>query len=308
VQHTITHCNTLRLTATRGRRLARGQSGSQTAWRKYDRSYHTHDCNTLQHSATLCNTLQRTAAHCNTSAWREERVGRRQGRRHTIDCGTHMNSCCVLDTQGEKRVQDTAAHDKTVQHTATHCNSLQLTATHCNTLQHVADSRREGRVQHTTAHDRTLQHTAAQCNPLQHSNTGQTLRARGECNTLLHTFTRCNTLQHTATHCNTLQHTATQCSSLQLTPARSRHSARGESATHCCTRQNTATHCNTLRLTATYPADTRHEGGRVGRRRNGGRIDPAVVRLRARVQGFCTLQHTATHCNALQLKVTHCNT
>jgi len=100
-----------------------------------------------------------------------------------------------------------------------------------------------------------------------------------------------NALQHTATHCNTLQHTATHCNTLQHT------------ATHCNTLQHSATHCNSL-LTATYiRTGTQQEV-----------MKKTALELIANKPfdeqdlKFCSLQHTATHCNTLHHTATRCNT
>jgi len=95
-------------------------------------------------------------------------------------------------------------------------------------------------------------------------------------NTLHHTATHCSTLQHTATHFNTLQqHTATQNSGY----SRVHSSGKG---------RLTATHSNTHRLGI---AATRCKNKNAGNKNKTAQID------------FESLQHTATHFNALQ----HCN-
>ena len=107
-------------------------------------------------------------------------------------------------------------------------------------------------------------------------------------NTLQRTATHCNTLQHTATHCNTLQHTATAHCNAKLRLQQSTQQLQGQidcnsTATHC---NSTATHSYTHRLGI---AATRCKNKNAGNK-------TAQIDLES-------LQHTATHCNALQ----HCN-
>jgi len=135
LQHTSTHCNTQRHTATH--------------WRRQLQMRAITHCNTLRHTAThcnICNTLRCTAAHCNKLQHTATRCNARcDTLQHTA---TFYNKCRSTPCNTLQRtLQNTITHCKTLQHTATHCsilqhstiyyntrNSPQLTATHCNAV------------------------------------------------------------------------------------------------------------------------------------------------------------------------------
>jgi len=169
-----------------------------------------------------------------------------------------------------------------------HCSTLQHTAVHCNARrvwQHTHGTRQCSR--HCNALQHTAVHCSTLCNTLQHT--------AAHCSTLQHTATHCNTLQHTAAHCNTLQYTAVHCSTLQQT------------ATHCSTLQHTAVHCSTLQYTATH-CSTRHDNIHIARRRDSQQSARLLFVYTSHSPMQQTPQHTAAHCNTLQLTATHCNT
>jgi len=172
----------------------------------------------------------------------------------------------------------------------------------------------------------TLQRTATHCNTRTFCLCGLRVlcirlpkaqdNAGPHCNTLQHIATHCNTLQHTATHCNALQHAYilpvwTPCIVYSSPPRRTTTSAR--TATHCNTMQHTATHCNTLQHAYILPVWTPRIVYPSPPRRKA--TPDRLSRLLNFVHLFfsflfsvsCTLQRTATHCNALQHTATHCN-
>ena len=116
LQHTATHCNTIRDSATHPC---------------------TDCCNTLQHTATHCNTMQHNAPQCETQRHTHALVAE-------THCNTlqHMHTCVQVPELEAWNDEDTATVSNTpihlLQHTATHCNTLQHTATYCNTPQHTA--------------------------------------------------------------------------------------------------------------------------------------------------------------------------
>ena len=122
----------------------------------------------------------------------------------------------------------------------------------------------------------TLQHTA---DLLLHHALSLTQRAT-------HSATHCASVQHTAPPCNTQQHLPPPCNSLQhtATPA-----AASRALTHSRTRYTTlqpdAIQCNFLQHTT----------------------DLLLHHALSLTQLTNTLQHTATHCNSLQLPATHYN-
>jgi len=101
LQHTATHCNSLRTHCNTLQHTAT-------------------NCNSLQHTATHCNSLQHTAAHCNTLQL----------------TAAHCNNI-TTHTHAVKHAKDSILHPRTAL-TATHCNSLQHSATLLHSLQHTA--------------------------------------------------------------------------------------------------------------------------------------------------------------------------
>jgi len=91
---------------------------------------------------------------------------------------------------------------------------------------------------------------------------------------------RVNTLHHTASHCNTLQHTATHCNSTLQRKTQATAEYTAVARADC---NSTATRSYTHRLGI---AATRCKNKNAGNKT-------------ARI-GLESLQHTATHCNALQ--------
>ena len=109
----VTHCNTLKRTATY--------------------------FNVLQHTAGHCYTLQHTATHCthtatlsHTSAPRSQRQSMTDNITHCNTLHPHCNTLPYLSAEITQTVND--RHHYTLQHTATHC-------THTATLSHTSAPR-----------------------------------------------------------------------------------------------------------------------------------------------------------------------
>jgi len=129
---------------------------------------------------------------------------------------------------------------------------------------------------------------------------------RLSCNTLQHTATHCNTLQHTATHCNTLQH-ATDAHILTQpgTHYPQRMCPRSvvfAELLECNSLQHTATHYNMQLIpyhNLTHPTHTGCDAEECPPTQD--------VTLKclvyAELLGFNTLQHSATLCNTLDMRL-----
>jgi len=101
MQHTVTHCSLLQLTAPNCNTLRHRRTCST------DTSIPTPKCNTLQLTATHCTTLHNTATHCNTDG---------------------------LAQPIPQYQQKNATHCNSLQHTAPYCTTLQHTATQTDLL------------------------------------------------------------------------------------------------------------------------------------------------------------------------------
>jgi len=135
-----------------------------------------------------------------------------------------------------------------------------IDSSRCNILKHAATCC--NMLQHTHTYSNaldTIQHTAKQM---------RQMGSDGLCNrTLQHTATHCNTLQHTATHCNTLLRTAIHYSTLQQIQHTPSYMMRME---------DDDSRCTILHHIPPHLKADDETGGR-----------------------WLTLQHTATHCNAI---------
>jgi len=157
------------------------------------------------------------------------------------------------------------------------------------------------KARHTSTHYRTLQHTVAHCSTLQH------------------TAAHCSTLQHTATHCNTLQHTAPQyieadCNTLHLNILHCTATRDPPPYTHkklSCTPHihtaHTHTHTHLHAPTRTHKsapsnAHTHTVCSRSTLHFHSSHYCCCEYRAQhpRRFSQCNTVQHTATHCNALQ--------
>jgi len=125
----------------------------------------------------------------------------------------------------------------------------------------------------------TLQHVATHCNTPQHTALRMHARVCPDTHTppnvCMHTSSACTRLQHTATHSNILQHTATHRNTPQHTAL----------PMHACVCPDT--HAHTLTHTHIF----QHSQGT--HNSTNGRKHIVLTTLFA-------LQHTTTHCNALQ--------
>jgi len=121
LQHTATHCNTPKKTATPATHV----------WTRHV-ALIMNEASMLQHTATHCNTLQHTAMHCNTL-------------QHTLWCPV----CHMQDDLFDPLMQR-------AQHTAIQCNTVRYSAPYCITVccsgEHVGKLARSmmHRAQHTS--------------------------------------------------------------------------------------------------------------------------------------------------------------
>jgi len=261
LQHTATHCNTIRDTLT-----------------CYNTLQHvaTHD-NTRQHTATQSKTLQHATTRGNTLQHRDSERSREKSRALQRVAGTDFSPAYnrVRETPIERRALDRDS----------------LTATHCNTLQHTNTSRLllYDRI-HTLSLSARGQHTATHCTTLQQGMETETGPSKG--GVYIHTLTtHCTKLQHVIeteidpskgdeyTHSlNALQNAATYCSTLQQVTETETDPSKGGAHTHSR---------NTLQYTAKYCNNTAT---------NDRNIDRPIERRRV----YTLSQHTATHCTTLQ--------
>jgi len=130
-----------------------------------------------------------------------------------------------------------------------------------------------------------------------HSHTATHIR------TLQHTFTCYNTHSHGAKHisqtAHALQHPFHELQHTFLTLQHAVIYKYLHTATHIHTLQRTfAVHCVLLQCVAVWEFEFEFKSD----------FKFEYVPYLVWIQGTCTLQHTATHCNTLQHTATHCNT
>jgi len=149
LQHTATHCNTLR----RQTCMARAHQKSSHCNTHCNTYCNTH-CNSLQH--TLQHTAVHTATHCDA---RQTWLMLIKNHRIATYCNTLQHTLQHTATPDMQRscLSKTITLQHTVTHTATRCNI------HCNTLQHTL----QRTLQHTATH--TATHCNIHCNTLQHA-------------------------------------------------------------------------------------------------------------------------------------------
>ena len=141
------------------------------------KTFTSHSCNALQHTATYCNTIfnSKNPSH--------------------LHCNALQHAAAPSLTKSPPATRCNGLQHITNNFHKDPCNALPHTAPQCNTMSNIAPY-----ITCTATHCNTLQHTAIHCNTLQHTAT--------HCNKLQHTPTHSNILQHTATP--SLQHTPTQ--------------------------------------------------------------------------------------------------
>jgi len=125
LQHTATHCSTLKNTAARCNTLQRNATHLPMALL-------TH-CNTLQHTATHCNTLQHVVTHCNamqhTCPWRSPR---------TVPAAPTEKDLRLDASSSASLREEPLVRGERDDLPAVCCSVLQCVAVCCSVLQYVA--------------------------------------------------------------------------------------------------------------------------------------------------------------------------